>query len=93
MERKDYKSLNDFRGNVLKKLIPLKDVKREPLGAVVSFVKETLCNACGACSRSCFYDAIKMEDESAKVSIDKCDGCGLCSEVCPENAIFMVSKS
>ncbi|MEW6265956.1 MAG: 4Fe-4S dicluster-binding protein [Thermodesulfobacteriota bacterium] len=47
------------------------------------------CTACETCLTRCFFKAIAIEDESARVAAEKCLGCGLCQVTCPSEAITM----
>jgi Na+-translocating ferredoxin:NAD+ oxidoreductase RNF subunit RnfB len=46
------------------------------------------CIACGICVRTCPVDAIKIDNNLARIDHDKCIVCGLCVKKCPTNAIF-----
>jgi len=51
-------------------------------------VDQNLCMGCHRCEKSCFYHAIKVnEDGVAEVDELNCKGCGLCVTVCPANAL------
>jgi ferredoxin len=45
------------------------------------------CIACGICVRTCPVDAIKVDNNLARINHDKCITCGLCVKKCPTNAI------
>lgn len=45
------------------------------------------CIACGICVRTCPVDAIKIENNIARIDHAKCIVCGLCVKKCPTNAI------
>jgi Na+-translocating ferredoxin:NAD+ oxidoreductase subunit B len=45
------------------------------------------CIACGICVRTCPVDAIKVENNLARIDHGKCITCGLCVKKCPTNAI------
>jgi len=45
------------------------------------------CIACVICVRVCPFDAPSVENNCAKVNIDKCRVCGLCVTKCPTKAI------
>lgn len=89
MDQKGYESLEDIRGIALPNIITTKFVDREPEG-VHAAIDANKCNKCGVCTRSCFYDAIKVTRTGAIINANKCDGCGMCVEVCPQNAAYMV---
>ena len=45
------------------------------------------CIGCGDCEEICPKEAVKVNDELAKINYSKCIRCFCCHEVCPENAI------
>jgi electron transport complex protein RnfB len=45
------------------------------------------CIACGICVRTCPVDAIKIDNNLARIDHAKCIVCGLCVRKCPTNAI------
>ncbi len=45
------------------------------------------CIGCGICPRTCPVDAIKVENNFARIDHGKCIACGLCLKKCPTNAI------
>jgi len=87
MKRKGYKSIHDFRGKILKTMVPPTAVPDEP--PIKAAVDEETCIGCGNCSEVCFYSAIGMKDDLASIDQMKCDGCGLCVSICPVKAIAM----
>jgi len=46
------------------------------------------CIACGICVRTCPVDAIKIDNNLARIDHSKCIVCGLCVKKCPTHAIF-----
>jgi len=55
-------------------------------------IDDERCDGCGICAKACYsggYQAIVMENKSARIDNLKCDGCGLCVGVCPREAISM----
>ena len=89
MERKGYESIHDFRGAALKNIASTREVAREPAGLRVDVDKD-LCNACGECEISCFYDAVRLKRSKAYISQENCSMCGLCLEKCPTRAIHLI---
>ena len=45
------------------------------------------CIACGICVRTCPVDAIKIDNNLARIDHEKCIVCGLCVKKCPTSAI------
>jgi Na+-translocating ferredoxin:NAD+ oxidoreductase RNF subunit RnfB len=45
------------------------------------------CIGCGICVRTCPVDAVKVENNFAKIDHSKCIVCGLCVKKCPTSAI------
>lgn len=89
MERKGYRSIEDFRGMTLPHVTTVEQYAKLP--PKFAEVDAALCNGCGICERVCSYDAIVCPDKKA-VAVpfqDKCDGCGLCAEWCPKGAIIL----
>jgi len=48
------------------------------------------CNSCGLCKETCYFNAIKFENNKPALKPFSCEGCGACELVCPENAIELV---
>jgi len=46
------------------------------------------CISCGKCVKVCPADAIKMENNVARIDFDKCTNCGKCKESCPRKCII-----
>lgn len=46
------------------------------------------CIACTLCVKACQYDAIKFENNLARVDYEKCTQCNACVEKCPTKAII-----
>jgi dihydroorotate dehydrogenase subfamily 1 len=89
MKEKGYNSIEEMRGKALKNIISLRDVYWDPLGSVIAFVDENICNGCGACVNSCFHNAINLEEGIAIINNERCEGCGLCADICPVDAIII----
>ncbi len=55
----------------------------------ISFVRESRCEACGACVEVCPYHAIEIDTakNKAKVNDAVCKGCGICAATCRSAAI------
>lgn len=48
---------------------------------------ETLCDACGLCSKECRFNALIRILDRVYLTETLCHGCGLCEKVCPQQAI------
>lgn len=53
----------------------------------LAVVDPDTCTACGTCSRTCAFGAIRVLGERAVVFDELCHGCGACSFACPASAI------
>lgn len=67
-----------LKGNVL---------GQETVNILIPQVDESLCDACGECSRFCEYHAIVSFKTKPLVFPELCHGCGGCEKVCPRKAI------
>lgn len=56
-------------------------------GSAIKAVCEVGCIACLFCVKICKYDAIKVENNLARIDPEKCVSCGACGPVCPMNTI------
>jgi hypothetical protein len=61
--------------------------------SVSPFVHEDKCIGCGACIKVCPVEAIRLENNKAKVDSSKCIGCAGCVGACPTWAMFVFSES
>lgn len=69
--------------------------KKCPAGVCIDLIKYTInaeaCTGCGACLRSCPYEAIEGERRKThRIIEDLCQKCGTCIEVCKFNAVKIV---
>ncbi len=46
------------------------------------------CIACGSCVKVCPFEAVSLNNNLARIDIEKCRRCGLCVMKCPTNAIM-----
>jgi ferredoxin len=53
----------------------------------IAITDESLCNGCGECLDSCYFEARQLNDGAISLLNDRCFGCGRCVGVCPQEAI------
>lgn len=46
------------------------------------------CIACRLCEKACEFDAVKVENNYAKIDYGKCTNCGACAQKCPTKVII-----
>ena len=98
MEKKNYNTIDEFKGKVLKQIKAYRDVPHEEVMAypspIVARVDIDQCTFCGQCATACIHDAIEFnkDDSHCEVTRDKCVGCGFCAGLCPVNTIRIVTK-
>ncbi len=56
-------------------------------GKECEVIKEK-CTLCGICAENCHYNAITLNEKSAKIDSLECESCLLCYNLCPEEAII-----
>jgi len=90
MDRKGYKTIDDFKGISVSKIMPFGKQLMISSRPSVSVINKELCTGCGRCIISCSDnsgDCIKLVDHQGKkvaeVDDKNCTGCGLCACVCP----------
>jgi len=84
MDKKGYKTCDEFRGIALPELTTVEKLAQE--APRYSSIDKLLCVNCGRCETSCFYRAISEKDGCRIVDQSKCDGCGICAQLCPKGA-------
>ena len=50
------------------------------------------CLGCKLCEKNCAFEAVKVEDNLARIDYEKCKACGLCVQKCPKNVIVKIEK-
>lgn len=90
MNEKGYKTIDDFRGIAVPRVMPYGKSLLISSRPSVAQINKDLCNGCGHCITSCSDnsgDCIKLVEyngnKRAEVDEKDCTGCGLCSCVCP----------
>jgi dihydropyrimidine dehydrogenase (NAD+) subunit PreA len=89
MERKGYKSTNEFRGISLQYITTVTEKTR-----VLAFIDKDKCNGCKACETACCessYGAVRVKNKLAVINQALCIGCGLCKVVCNRNAVNYIA--
>jgi len=59
------------------------------------FIEQTnreTCDDCGACVKTCAWDARSLRSGRLAVDQTKCYGCSVCEHVCPTDAVTMVPR-
>ncbi len=98
MDRKGYKTIEDFKGCVVDSFSYVRDYPREKWMAEISPIvpkfNHDTCTGCGICEKVCPYGAIKLQDKRPVYDSSICMGCGWCMGHCPakENTILMVKR-
>ena len=88
MDRKGYKSIEEFRGCVLDQFMYVRDWPKEqwmsPKTPILPHFDLDACTKCGHCAVVCPYGAIEVDKKAGpKVDPDICNGCGWCMGHCP----------
>jgi dihydroorotate dehydrogenase/NAD-dependent dihydropyrimidine dehydrogenase PreA subunit len=87
MGKKGYSSIEDFRGTILKDIIPRTKMPFEP--PIKAAVEEPKCIGCEDCADVCFWHALSMKEGVIQVDRKACDGCGLCVSICSHGALSL----
>ena len=62
-------------------------------GAVARKVCKNACIGCKKCELHCKSEAIKVENNLARIDYEKCIDCGVCEENCPTHCIKRIADS
>lgn len=98
MERKGYGRIDEFKGNVLKKVRSLSEFPMEEtwsaLTPILPVVDKSACTLCGQCEKACINEGIHVNRKAKTVEIkeDKCQGCGMCVALCPVKALRLQDR-
>jgi dihydropyrimidine dehydrogenase (NAD+) subunit PreA len=87
MDRRGYRSIEDFRGIALPYITTVEELAKE--APKFAAIDQELCRDCDICAKVCFYGAIRKVDGQVKADRSACDGCGLCAQWCPAGAITL----
>lgn len=82
-----FSSVNDVVGVALPNIVSFEELDR--VSVYKSGIDRDKCISCMRCSRSCFYEAIKIMDGEVTVDQELCTGCGLCASICPSKAMTL----
>lgn len=85
LDRKGYKTAEEIVGIAAKRALTYAEMEEFPKEKAE--VDDDLCTLCERCIETCFYDALKIEDD--RLVVGGCLGCGICTCVCPEGAISL----
>lgn len=92
MERKGYKTIDDFKGISVSRVMPFGKQLMISSRPAVSVINQGVCSGCGRCVTSCSDNSgdcitlVECEGKKhmvAQVREADCTGCGLCACVCP----------
>ena len=90
MDRKGYKSIEDFRDCCVDQFGYVRDWPKEDVMAaktpILPHFNNANCTKCRTCEKVCPYGAITVDAEGAHVNPDVCFGCGWCMGHCPLTA-------
>jgi len=56
---------------------------------MAAIVNAETCTGCGVCVDVCPVEAIKVEDDLAKIDAELCTDCAACVDECPTGAISL----
>ena len=78
-------------------LVPVKNqvfvlCSSQDKGAVARKNCDNACIGCMKCTKVCNFDAIRVEENLARIDVEKCKSCGLCAVECPTGAINSFRK-
>ncbi len=89
LDRIGYKTAREIIGVAAMKAMRYVEMERFPKERAE--VDEDLCELCGRCVDSCFYNALRIEDD--KLVVGDCRGCGVCTCICPQGAISFLDQA
>jgi dihydroorotate dehydrogenase subfamily 1 len=91
MDKKGYRSIVDFKGRSVAKIIPPSQIPGDKPYA--ARIHPDSCQKCLRCLEACPYDAISVEDKKLFIDPHKCDGCRLCVSLCSQGAAEFYEKN
>lgn len=83
LQSKGYENINQIRG-----IIQQNRINDRKSGEIIPHLDASRCNGCGICVRTCFKQAISLENNKPKFDYSECVRCGLCITTCPKSAIL-----
>jgi ferredoxin len=99
MDQKGYSRIEEFRGKILKQLVPfheyVEQARERPAWVVPTpiypVIEQEKCTLCGICETHCVYEAITVSKElnTWKHNRKECQGCGMCISICPEDCLTL----
>ncbi|MBI2304904.1 MAG: tRNA-dihydrouridine synthase [Chloroflexi bacterium] len=81
MERKGYRTIEDMRGLATRAILSYGELLSLPKRRAV--IDYGLCRDCKLCYRSCWYEAMDLQNGKVVTRPGNCIGCELCLSVCP----------
>lgn len=84
LDSKGYKSVDEIVGLTHTKMAD----RVTRTHSIPPVIDNSKCRRCGACLRSCVYDAISIQEDTT-IDPAKCFGCGLCVTRCKASAMSM----
>ncbi|MDC7227456.1 MAG: 4Fe-4S binding protein [Spirochaetales bacterium] len=87
LDNHNYRSIQELKGIVSKRISPFQDLRSDPLAA--EFKTDCHKSDCMHCRNACTYDAISFTEGKINLNRNMCSGCGMCINVCPEKLISM----
>jgi dihydropyrimidine dehydrogenase (NAD+) subunit PreA len=97
MDRKGYKSVDEFIGVCVPEFSYIRDWPKEeapmkyPSPIIPVFDLEK-CNNCGICEKLCPYGAVEIHKNKGPIINEHCMGCAWCQGHCPKDAVTMILK-